>query len=257
MKRHVLTSRQRPLVFAHRGASAYAPENTMASFRKAKALGAPGVELDIHRCSTGELVVFHDDTTKRICPGTDFSIIDTPWETLRTLDIGSWKGKEFAGERPILLSELLEEFGSSMYFDIEIKARTTEDRGAEAALAELLRKMSISTETTVFSSFNPVALGRFKKLAPTYSTAVIYCKSKELPWYLRNGQGRYIAGCDFLKPEHVQVSKTSVFADTSLGGYPVIPWTVDDGAVARDLLRKGCIGIITNKPDVILQAIRA
>jgi glycerophosphoryl diester phosphodiesterase len=228
----------------------------MASFKKAKALGAPGIELDIHRCSSGELIVFHDDTTKRLCPGTDFSIIDTPWETLRTLDIGSWKSPDFSSERPILLSELLEELGSSLYFDIEIKARTTEDRGAEAALAELLKKMNIPVDTAVFSSFNPVALRRFKKLAPAYSTAVIYCKSKELPWYLRKGQGRFIAGCDFLKPEHVNVSKASVLADSSIGGYPVIPWTVDDGALAQDLLRKGCIGIITNKPDVILQAIR-
>ncbi len=257
MKNPLLPGQDRPLVFAHRGASAYAPENTMASFKRAQELGAPGIELDIHRCASGELVVFHDDTTKRLCPGTDYSIIDTPWSVLKTLDIGSWKGSQFSQERPLLLAELFEEFGSSLYYDIEIKARTTENKGAEQALAELLANMKITPEHAAVSSFNPIALKRFKAFAPEYATAVIYCKSKELPWYLRSGSGRYIAHCDYLKPEHVNVSPVTHFLDSLLGGYPVVPWTVDDPETAQSLIARGCTGIITNKPDVILQAVKA
>lgn len=256
MKTALLQGHPRPLVFAHRGASAYAPENTLASFKLARDLGAPGIELDIHRCASGELVVFHDDTTERLCPGTNHSIIDTPWTVLKMLDIGSWKGSQFSHERPILLAELFEEFGTTLYYDIEIKARTTEDRGAEQVLAELLTAMNIPPENATISSFNPIALKRFKGFAPHYATAVIYCKSKELPWYLRSGAGRYIAGCDYLKPEHVNVSLVTQFFDT-VHGYPVVPWTVDDPERAQSLIAQGCAGVITNKPDIILQALKA
>ena len=256
MKVPLLPSAKKPLIFAHRGASAYAPENTMAAFKLAQTLGAPGIELDIHRCASGELVVFHDDTTARLCPGTSYSIIDTQWTTLKTLDIGSWKGSQYRQERPILLAELFEALGTSMYYDIEIKARTTQDRGAEKALADLLAAMHISPEQAVISSFNPIALKRFKAFAPHYATAVIYCKSRELPWYLRNGAGKYIAGCDYLKPEHVDVSKPMLFYNSTLGRYPVVPWTVDDADIARSLVAMGCSGIITNKPDTILKAMQ-
>lgn len=256
MKNPLLPGYARPLVFAHRGASAYAPENTMASFKLAQQLGAPGIELDIHRCGSGELVVFHDDTTARLCPGTSYTIIDTPWSVLKILDIGSWKGAQFSQERPLLLAELFEEFGSTLYYDIEIKARTTENRGVEQALAELLAAMKITPEHAAISSFNPIALKRFKVFAPDYATAVIYCKSKELPWYLRSGAGRYIAGCDYLKPEYTDVSPLTHCFD-SLGGYPVVPWTIDEPEIAQSLIALSCTGIITNKPDVILHALKA
>lgn len=257
MKNTLLPGHDRPLLFAHRGASAYAPENTLAAFKRARELGAPGIELDIHRCASGELVVFHDDTTERLCPNTNYSIIGTSWGVLKKLDIGSWKGPQFSLERPILLTELFEEFGTSLYYDIEIKARTTENKGTEQTLAELLTTMHIPPEQAVISSFNPVALKRFKAFAPHYATAIIYCKSKELPWYLRSGAGRYIAHCDYLKPEHVTVSPLTRFFDSTLGGYPVVPWTVDDPETAKNLIVQGCTGIITNKPDVILQALHA
>lgn len=256
MKVPLLANATKPLIFAHRGASAYAPENTMAAFRRAQAMGAPGIELDIHRCASGELVVFHDDTTERVCPGTQYPIVDTPWTTLKTLDIGSWKGNEFSHERPILLAELFEALGTSMYYDIEIKAGNTQDRGAEKALADLLAAARIGPEHAVISSFNPIALRRFKAFAPLYATAVIYCKSKQLPWYLRKGAGRYIAGCDYLKPEHVDVSKPMLFMHATLEGYPIVPWTVDDADTARSLIALGCAGIITNKPDIILTALK-
>jgi len=68
----LLPDRPRPLLFAHRGCSSLAPENTMAAFATALRVGSPGVELDVHRCATGELVVAHDDCfTARTAPGQD------------------------------------------------------------------------------------------------------------------------------------------------------------------------------------------
>jgi len=253
MSRHLtpLPGQKRPLIFAHRGASAIAPENTMASFKAAKAMGAPGIELDIHRCATGELVVFHDDTTKRVAPGTDFRITETPWSTLQTVDIGSWKGSQWAAERPILLERLFEEFGSSLYYDVEIKAPKAADNGTEEALAQLLKKMNLGAGNIVVSSFNPIALKRFKSIEPSIPTAIIFCDDKDVPWYLRQGFGAVIGATDFLKPKHVQVNAWSMFWGKTLGGRTVLPWTIDTGEDARRVLAHGCEGVISNKPDTL------
>jgi len=97
----------RPLVLGHRGASAEAPENTLAAFRLALEQGADGVELDVWRCGTGEVVVFHDEDARRLA-GAPLAIARTPWGLLRRLDVGSHRGGRFRGERIPLLPEVLE-----------------------------------------------------------------------------------------------------------------------------------------------------
>src|SRR4029453_13086438 len=93
----------RPLVLGHRGASADAPENTLAAFRLARAQGADGVELDVRRCATGEVVVIHDGDARRTA-GAPLRIAEAPLAALRALDAGAWKGERFRGERIPLLA---------------------------------------------------------------------------------------------------------------------------------------------------------
>jgi len=231
----------RPLLFAHRGVSSVAPENTRAAFALARGLGVPGVELDVHLCASGELVVTHDYSTKRVT-GTELEIEATPWECLRDLDAGSWKGPAYKGEGFPLLADLLEEFGKDLYWDIEIKSRDTADRGLEAALARLLANPRLAGRIAV-SSFNPFAVRRFKALSPDIPTAIIWCRAKDQPWYLRRGQGRWIAHTDYLKPDKALVKTTPL-----PGGRERAAWTVDDPAEARRLLSLGCSGIISNRP---------
>src|SRR5512147_2878351 len=90
--------RGRPLVLGHRGASAEAPENTLAAFRLAMEQGADGVELDAWCCATGEVVVVHDEDTGRVA-GEALAVPETPWTALHALDVGAWKGDRFRGER--------------------------------------------------------------------------------------------------------------------------------------------------------------
>src|SRR5512147_2630414 len=99
--------RGRPLILAHRGASAEAPENTLAAFRLAMAQGADGVELDVHRCASGEVVVIHDEDARRTA-GAPLRVAEAPLQALRALDAGGWKGEQFRGERIPLLAEVLE-----------------------------------------------------------------------------------------------------------------------------------------------------
>ena len=87
------------LVIAHRGASGHAPENTMASFRRAFEMGAKAVELDVHQTLDHELVVAHDDDLKR-CGRVKRRLKAMHWEEAAAIDVGSWFDARFACERP-------------------------------------------------------------------------------------------------------------------------------------------------------------
>jgi len=243
-----LPGRARPLVFAHRGVSSEAPENTMAAFALAKEKGIPGVELDIHLTADGKLVVIHDHSTKRVAPGTDLNLEASTVAELKKVDIGSWKGAQFKAERPPLLSELFEELGKDLYFDVEIKSGKADDRGLEAALVKVLADSGMDASSIIVSSFNPFAIKRFKALCPTVPTAIIYCIDKGVPWYLRHGEGRWIAGADVLKPKYTQATSAGLAWSRLVGGRAMIPWTIDDPAEAARVLAIGCAGVISNMP---------
>jgi len=246
-----LPGQARPLLFAHRGLSSEAPENTMAAFKSAKEYGIPGIELDVHLSADDRVVVIHDRTTSRTAPGNDLVIAQSKWEDLKALDVGSWKNPRFAGERIPLLSELFEEYGADFYFDIEIKNRENTDGHLEAVLARLLDDFKMDADRVVVSSFNPLMLAKFKATCPRIPTAIIYCDEPELPWYLRRGEGRWIAGADFLKPEYVMPTSRGMALNRALEGRKVLPWTVDDPVVAKRMIALGCEGVISNTPHTL------
>ena len=249
----------RPLVFAHRGLSSLAPENTMAAFKLARELGMPGVELDVHLTSDGKLAVFHDHSTARLA-GTSLELERSTWKDLSALDIGVWKDNNFKGERMIELAELFEEFGESLYYDVELKSNIAADYGLEAAVAACLRDAFASTAgltgRILVSSFNPMALARFKYLSPAIPTAIIWSGESDVPAYLRHGEGRWIGKVDALKPDRAKVTRLSAFRWRNVGGYPVVPWTVDSPAEAARLLSLGCEGVISNRPQELGLALK-
>lgn len=246
-----LPGQARPLIFAHRGLSSEAPENTMAAFKLAKERSIPGIELDIHLTRDDKIVVIHDKTTARTVPGSKLVIAQSSWEELKGLDAGSWKAPGYAGERIPLLSELFEAHGRDFYFDIEIKNREHTDGQLEALLARLLDDFKMDADRVVVSSFNPLMLAKFKAACPRIPTAIIYCDDPELPWFLRRGEGRWIGKVDFLKPEHVIPTRMGMILNRAIGRRAVLPWTVDDPAVAQRMLALGCEGVISNTPHTL------
>lgn len=234
----------RPLVFAHRGLSSVCPENTMAAFKAARGAGIAGIELDIHLTKDNRLVVFHDDTTRRLA-GEAYRVEETDYSLLSSLDIGSWKNPCFARERMPLLDDVLAEFGATQYFDIEIKSRTVGDAGLERLLAETIDRHALRRRCLV-SSFNPMALRRFKKLRPDIPTAVIWSRDPEVYWFLRRGEGRWIGAVDVLKPEHSLVKRKRLFAFLRR---PFLPWTIDSAEEAARALSCGAAGLISNCPQ--------
>jgi glycerophosphoryl diester phosphodiesterase len=237
----------------------------MAAFRKARETGAPGIELDIHVCASGELVVAHDDHFRRTAPegGEGRGIEELAYEDIKRIDVGEAFGCQspaqiasavppgaYCGERPPLLEEVLETFCPGMYIDIELKTRKTRGDPLPGLLSEMLKKFGdkVSAAVTV-SSFNPVAVGAFKKLCPRIPTAVIFCVDPEVPPLLRRGFGRFIAGCGYLKPIYKQTGPFSRFRWSVLEGRPLVPWTIDDPAIVAKMLDLGCAGVITNRPQ--------
>ncbi|HEX9103648.1 MAG TPA: glycerophosphodiester phosphodiesterase [Polyangia bacterium] len=228
--------RERPLVIAHRGASADAVENTLAAFRRARQDGADGVELDVMRCATGEVVVFHDDDLERLAkrPGL---VRATPFGALREIDLGG-------GERIPLLDEVLEELGP-LLVNVELKSQSRlRDDGLASSVAGILRRHAARARTLV-SSFDPLLLARFRLRAPDLATGLLFAHDQSLP--LRRALAAPLLRPTALHPEAALVDAERVRA-WHARGYALNVWTVDEAAELRLLAALGVDGVITNRP---------
>ena len=134
---------KKPIIFAHRGASKVAPENTISAFSKAIEMGAGGIELDTHLTSDGYLVVTHDDILGRTCNGTGL-VMEHDLKYLKGLDFGGWFSEEFEGERIPLLSDVFELLNErDMVLNIEIKATPGQYiKGIEDEVAKMIKSFS-------------------------------------------------------------------------------------------------------------------
>lgn len=242
------------LLFAHRGFSAIAPENTLAAFRAAAEHGIPGVELDVHLSRDGDLLVFHDDNLRRIT-GLDAPIEGCTTEQVRELDAGAWFAETFRGERVALLREVFELLGTRVYYDIELKWGSRRGGGLEERVLECIRAHGLRHRCLI-SSFNPFCIRRVHTLDPGQPTAHIYADHPEVPRLLRRGQARWAVPTPFIKPRHDQLGKASAALYRRVLPSQVLAWTVDEPAEARRLLALGVRGIISNQPGLIAGEIR-
>ncbi len=228
-----------PLVYGHRGASARAPENTLAAFALALDEGADGVELDVRRCASGEVVVLHDPTLARTA-GVPRAVRDVPLSALRRLDAGR-------GERvPLLDDALALVAGRGRLLNVEVKADGDDRALLARRVAETLARHTPAVRHLVaVSTFDPrmvVALRRAGLTAPL----LFLCEDSR--------QGRLLGravppllGTQGINPEHVLVTPARL-ARWRAAGLLVTPWTVDDPARVRALAAAGVDGLITNDP---------
>lgn len=147
----------RPLAMGHRGASGSAPENTMASFRRAKELGADAVECDVHLSSDGHLMVIHDSTLDRTTNGRG-PVSALPMAELKALDAGSWYGPAFSGEPLPTLEELLEWSATGLPVVIEVKWHPDAMKVVEACI-KLVDRMHAQERVAFIAFDHRVALG--------------------------------------------------------------------------------------------------
>lgn len=239
----------RPVIIAHRGASAYAPENTMASFKKALEMGAEGIELDVHLTADGHLVVVHDPKVDRTSNGSGW-VKDMTLSQLRKLDFGSWFLPEFKGERIPLLDEIMELLKDhNVLLNIEAKSGPVIYQGMEKMLSEIIHAYNM-TDRVIVSSFNHYSLVELKRISPDIKTGLLYNAGLYEPWDYARKVGAYAIHPLFYNvvPEIVEGCKKHKVA--------INPFTVDQPELIRKVAEAGVDGIITNVPDVALKIVR-
>jgi len=238
----------RPLNFAHRGASQQAPQNTLAAFLRAADLGADGIELDAQLSKDGGLVVIHDFWLEATTDGRGPVRARTLAE-LKELDAGSWFAPTFAGQRIPTLPEVMEAVGQRLLLNIELKTPGLRDEGLAAGVARAIEENGL-LDRVVVSSFNPVAVWRIKRLNPAIPVGLLY--ASDTPTLLRNLWVRHFIDLQALHPQHSLVDERFV-QWARQRQYGVHTWTVDDPEEMRRLARLGVDIIITNRPDLAVQ----
>jgi glycerophosphoryl diester phosphodiesterase len=153
-----------PAIIAHRGASAHAPENTLAAFQLALRQQADGIEMDTQLTSDGQVVVFHDQTVNRTTEGSG-RVREKSLAELRELDAGSHFDIAFRGEPIPTLEEVFELLGTQIFINIELSNYGALFNSLPEKVASLVRRYGMGPRI-LFSSFNPIALRRIQRLVP-------------------------------------------------------------------------------------------
>jgi glycerophosphoryl diester phosphodiesterase len=235
------------LIFAHRGASKAAPENTLPAFEAAIRLGADGIELDVQYSSDGALVIFHNATLEKTSDGTGRVTAHTLSE-LRALDAGSWFDPTFAGTRIPTLDEALDLLKGKLLINIELKVLETLQSGLGADTVKAVRARGMADQV-VISSFNPFVLRQAKQAGPEIECALLL--AHDLPGWMHWGVTRRYCRADGLHPDSDMVDETYM-ARARKASLPVRVWTVDAEDEMRRLIALGVDAIITNVPDVLV-----
>ena len=235
-------------IIGHRGAAAVAPENTLASFRAAAALGAGWVEMDVSRLADGAAVIFHDEELDR-CTNGHGLLCHTDLNTLHTLDAGSWFGAAFAGERVPTLGDALAEIQQlGLGLNLEIKHDGPDLEQLVTAVLATLATQWLDNDKLLLSSFNHQALRLCLAQAPHLRRAQLY---ESIPdnWQQELCDiAAYSLHCDYqaLSAEQCHAIKQA--------GYRLFCYTVNDTAVAAELWGWGMDGLFTDDPGLFLSS---
>jgi glycerophosphoryl diester phosphodiesterase len=160
----VFNQLNKPTIFAHRGASAYAPENTIAAFELAVHQGADAIELDAKLSYDQHVVVIHDQSVDRTTNGKG-QVSDLTLSALKELDAGIKFDESFSGEKIPTLNDVLEAIGTKTFINIEITNYSSPWDHLPEKIAETVKYYNL-TNRIICSSFNPIALRNFRRLLP-------------------------------------------------------------------------------------------
>ncbi len=230
--------------YAHRGASAYAPENTLAAFYMGWQMGANGIETDVQRTKDGVLVLFHDNELMRIA-GRPEAIHDLTYAELLQIDFGLPTGERFKGERIPTLEEFLRHFGGKdLHFAIEIKEHGVEEETLRL-IHQYCRQDHVIITTGIWDAITAV-----RTLDPDMRVGYL-CK------YLSDSlvESAKQAGVFQLCPKASILTKE--WNDRLRSeGFSVRAWGIDNEQVMRDMLDLKVDGMTINFPDVLVAALK-
>jgi glycerophosphoryl diester phosphodiesterase len=244
----------KPLIIGHRGASTFAPENTMAAFRLALEGDADGVEFDVHLSRDGVPVIIHDADLRRT-GSMQVRVADLTVGELQEIDVGSWFGpgrsRKFATERIPTLEQLFELFESTdSLLYLEMKSESADRERLALACVEALRKSHLKHRVIV-ECFDLLGIACISSLDPTIKTAALFEPSLATPPRITSGK-RLIdhaltVNADVIALHH-RLATDRVVHSAKAEGFSVVVWTVDDPAWIARANSCGIDALITNDP---------
>jgi glycerophosphoryl diester phosphodiesterase len=233
---------RRPLVIGHRGASADAPENTIAAFELALAQGADGIELDVHLSADEQPVVIHDFTLERTTDGAG-PVSGHRVRELKRLDAGGWRDRRFRGQRLQTLQEVLERFRDRARFWIELKGGPALYPGIEDRVVSMIEIYDV-VDRVLVQSFDHAAIARVRAL------------NRDIPVGALVAQAPLDAG--LLRAEVVDaicpgetVAGEALVGEIRRAGLDCYVWTVNEPAQMDRLVAWGVSGLITDRPGLL------
>lgn len=233
-------------VWAHRGASAYAPENTLEAFELAVKMGADGVELDVHLNRDGEVVVAHDERVDRVSDGQGF-IREMSLAELKALDFGV-HFEQYRGARIPTLREVYALLApTGLTVNVELKTTDFEYPGIEQKCVDLAREMGM-TQRVLYSSFNFKSLDRVKAIDPALPVGLLYSAPLEDTLATVRAHSAQAVHAHYrllYEPGMMDMLKQA--------GVWAHPWTVDEPEDVRRLMAAGIEAVITNRPDMAIE----
>lgn len=232
-------------IFAHRGASMYAPENTMAAFQLADQLGAEGIEIDVHLTKDQVPVIIHDETIDRTTNGTGY-IKDYTFNELKSFDAGSWFDQRYTGEQIISLEEFcIWITHKSLYLNIELKNNKIDYKHLESIIYEMLDHYKLLPQT-IISTFNVNSLKRMQRLYHHVKRALLTTKANH----------KLIERAMALDVQaiHLKYSAltTQIVTEAKQHKIDLSIFTVNKPRQMIHCFNKGCRAIFTDVPDLAL-----
>lgn len=234
-----------PTIFAHRGASAYAPENTMPAFELACEMGAEAFELDVHLTGDGKAVVIHDEDIGRTSNGTG-PVESMTYEELLTYDFSNGK-EQFAGVKIPLLEEVFDlAYRKNIFVNVELKENRFLNPYPVIETVLNVEKNSGMTGSVLYSSFNHYLLRELQMRSPSSATAILYAGGLVDVWEYAEK-----LGVRAVHPHFLCLNDASLVAQCHERGIAVNVWTVNEQPEILAAIRAGVDGIITNRPDAV------
>ncbi len=240
----------RPLVFAHRGASNDAPENTLAAFELAVQLGAQAIELDAQLSADLQVVVIHDHHVDRTTDGKG-KVSNLQLATLKQLDAGGHFDSTFRGERIPTLNEVFEAVGQRVLINVELKNDASIWDDLPARVAQLVVQHKLQ-QRVIFSSFNPIALVKIKRILPDTPTCLLALSGTKGGWAC--SWGYKALGCAALHPDVSSVTPRLV-QQVHKSSRRIHVYTVNEPEVIQHMLNAGVDGFFSDNTTLALRQV--
>jgi glycerophosphoryl diester phosphodiesterase len=229
-------------IFAHRGASKHAPENTMAAFQLAYEFQADGIETDVQLTKDQVPVLMHDEHIRRTT-GSSGYVKDLTWNELKQLDCGSWFDKKYEGTPVVALETFLQWIKDKpLYLNIELKNNKIDYRHLETIVFEQVKHVQL-LEKTILSTFNPASIRRMKNFSRETEIALLTSRSR-----------RHLAAHARELGAHAVHIKYRLLNQRFMNkcrkeNMPVRVYTVNRSAQMKKCFKAGCDAIITDVPE--------